>query len=129
MRFNGHIVADFVMRNAVKSLMSLGRIEGYPPFRHDKVCSTVKGDPQAHAEGILCNDKPYRNARASLKAPLCREKPNSSTGSTINQLEAPLSRERSMALWRSRGSEDFTWPAMVVNLERFLFLISVTADS
>ena len=64
MRFNGHIVAYF--DHEVKSLMSLCQIEGYPPFGHDKVCSTVKGDPQAHAEGVLCNGQPYRNARAYL---------------------------------------------------------------
>ena len=43
MRFNGHIVADFGHEEC--GLMSLCRIEGYPTFGHDKVCSTVKGDP------------------------------------------------------------------------------------
>ena len=59
----------------------------------------------------------------------CKEKPNSSTGNTVSQLEAPFSVERSMALCRSGGSLDFSSLAEDDCLARFLFLISATADS
>ena len=44
--------------------------------------------------------QPYLRAMASLKAPLWREKPNSSRGREVSQLEAPFSCARSMARWR-----------------------------
>ena len=41
------------MRLAVKSLVSLCRIDGKPPFAHDNACSTEKLVPQEHVVGML----------------------------------------------------------------------------
>ncbi len=43
---------------------------------------------------------PYLRARASTNAPLCRQKPCSSRGNVVNQLEEPFSFARSMAFLR-----------------------------
>ena len=47
--------------------------------------------PQAQLVGALDGNQPYLKARASLKVPLCKVKPNSSRGSEESQLDAPFS--------------------------------------
>ena len=69
-----------------------------PPLGQERTCSTVKVDPQSHDKGIHDGVHPYLSANASVKAPLCREKPNSSIGKAVSQFEAPLSLARSIAL-------------------------------
>ena len=54
-------------------------------------CSTEKGAPQAHFVGSLSGIQPYRRARASWNAPLCREKPCSVSGRAVSQVEDPFS--------------------------------------
>ena len=75
------------------SLISLWRIEGKPPRRQESMCSTVKWAPYAQLLGVLEGDHPYLRARASTKAPLWREKPCSSRGRAVSQLEEPLPRK------------------------------------
>ncbi len=48
------------------SRISLCRIEGNPPFVHDRTCSTVNSFPQAHVDGMFADCHPYLNATASL---------------------------------------------------------------
>ena len=76
---------------AVRSLTSLCRTMGNPPIGLERACSTEKLVPQAHVEGISAGCQPYLRAMASLKAPLWRVRPNSSSGRIVSQLEAPLS--------------------------------------
>ena len=72
---------------AVMSLISLCRREGKPPREQKSTCSTVKLAPHTQLFGILEGVHPYLKARASTKAPLCREKPCSSSGIAVSQLE------------------------------------------
>ncbi len=51
--------------------------------------------PHAHVVGV-----------PSLKAPLCSARPNSSTGSTVSQFDAPFSWDKIMACWRLGGRFD-----------------------
>ena len=48
----------------------------------------VNEEPHTHWRGMLEGNKPYRSARASLKAPLCKQNPNSSMGSQF-ELHGP----------------------------------------
>ena len=61
-----------------------------PPLGQLSACSMVKCWPQVHKDGRLGGFQPYRKQRASLKAPLWREKPCSAIGNEDNQLEAPF---------------------------------------
>ena len=45
-------------RSAVKSRISLCRMDGKPPFAHERACSTVKEEPQAHFEGSFLGVQP-----------------------------------------------------------------------
>ena len=76
---------------AVTSRISLWRMIGKPPLGHERTCSTVKEEPHTQWRGMLDGNQPYRSARASLNAPLCKQKPNSSMGREVNQFEAPFS--------------------------------------
>ena len=58
------------IRDAVKSLTSLWRKEGKPPFAHDRACSTENGLPQAHSTGTFDGIQPYLKVTASRKAAL-----------------------------------------------------------
>ena len=78
-------------RVAVRFLISLCLIEGKPPLAQDRACSTEKVEPQAHLAGNLSGVQPYRNARASWKAPLCNAKPYSASGRTVSQVDEPFS--------------------------------------
>ena len=80
-----------VRRVAVRSRISLCLIDGKPPLAQDKACSTEKKAPQTHFEGSLFGVQPYRSARASWNAPLCRAKPCSERGRTVSQVEDPFS--------------------------------------
>ena len=80
-----------VRRVAVRFLISLCLIEGKPPLAQDRACSTEKVEPQAHLAGNLSGVQPYRNARASWKAPLCNAKPCSESGRTVSQVDEPFS--------------------------------------
>ena len=64
-----------VSRLAVRSRISLCLIVGSPPLAHESACSTVKLLPQSHLEGSLDGVQPYRRAKASWKADLCKAKP------------------------------------------------------
>ena len=88
------------MRLAVRSLTSLCRMVGNPPLGQDSACSTEKLVPHVQVVGVCWGSQPYLRAMASLKVPLWREKPNSSRGREVSQLEAPFSCVRSMARWR-----------------------------
>ena len=46
---------------------------------------------QAQLRGVRTGSQPYLRAKASMKAPLCRWKLNSSIGKEVNHTEAPLS--------------------------------------
>ena len=72
-----------VRRVAVRFFISLCLIEGKPPLAQDRACSTEKVEPQAHLTGNLSGVQPYRNARASWKAPLCNAKPCSESGGAV----------------------------------------------
>ena len=82
----------------MRSLISLWRKDGKPPRGHDSRCSTAKAAPQAKCVGVLVGAQPYLKAKASTKAPLCRQKPCSLMGRDVSQLEAPGWLARSMAL-------------------------------
>ena len=86
-------------------------IEGKPPFGQERECSTVKWDPQTQLVGTLEGSHPYLRARASLKAPLCNEKPNSSRGRAVSQVEAPFSCARSTAYFSEALRADLTLAA------------------
>ncbi len=45
-------------RSAVKSRISLCRMDGKPPFAHERACSTVKEEQQAHFEGSFFEVQP-----------------------------------------------------------------------
>ena len=47
---------------AVRSLISLCRMVGKPPFGHDRACSTEKLVPQAHVVGVCKGCQPYLRA-------------------------------------------------------------------
>ena len=47
-----------------------------------------------HFDGNLSGVQPYRRARASWKAPLCRVKPYSVSGKAVSQEEEPFSLAR-----------------------------------
>ena len=82
---------------AVTSRISLWRMIGKPPLGHERTCSTVNEEPHTQWRGMLEGNQPYRSARASLNAPLCKQKPNSSMGREVSQFEAPFSLASSMA--------------------------------
>ena len=83
-----------VRRVAVRSRISLCLIDGKPPLAQDRACSTEKEAPQAHFDCSLSGVQPYRRARASWKAPLCRVKPYSVSGKAVSQEEEPFSLAR-----------------------------------
>ena len=78
-------------RLAVRSLISLYLIHGKPPLGQDNKCSTENWVPYSHSMGMREGNQPYLKYRAPRNALLCRVNPNSATGSSVNQLEAPLS--------------------------------------
>ena len=86
---------------------------GNPPLRHERACSTVKEDPHSQWRGMLEGVHPYMyfSARASLNAPLCRQKPNSSMGKEVSQFDAPFSLASSMAFLPGAGSLFFSTSA------------------
>lgn len=92
-----------VRRVAVRSLISLWRRVGNPPFEQERACSVMKLLPQAQFVGRSTGVHPYLRAIASLKSLLCRENPCSDRGRTFNQLEAPLSWASFTANERSVG--------------------------
>ena len=59
---------------------------------------------------------PYLKARASLKAPLCSEKPNSSSGRAVSQVEARFSFSRSTAYFIEALRVDPTLAAEIFEL-------------
>jgi len=93
-----------VKSTAVRSLISLWRSDGKPPRGHDSRCSTAKAAPHSQYVGGLVGAQPYRNAKASTKASLCRQKPCSLMGRDVSQLEAPGWLARSMALDRAEDN-------------------------
>ena len=90
-----------VSSEAVKSLNSLCRIVGYPPFGHDNICWMEKDWPQVQCVRTIEGSQPYRKPRASLKACLCKAKRCSSRGKTVNQLDVSLSLAISIARCRA----------------------------
>ena len=118
-----------VSRLAVRSLISLCRMEGKSPFGHESVCSTENFTPQAQLEGVLSGSQLYQRARASWKAPLCTTNPNSWIGREVSQLKAPLSWARSMECWNEIGSDCFRESAGYINCSRFSFRTSDLAYS
>ena len=68
---------------------------GKPPFGQERAWSTVKVAPQAQNMGVRGGGHPYLSDRASMKAPLCKQNPNSSIGRVVSQFEAPFSLESS----------------------------------
>ena len=77
------------------SHISLCLIDGKPPLGQDRACSMEKETPQEHLEGSLSGVQPYRNAKESWKAPLCRAKLCSESGSRVSQVDDPFSLARS----------------------------------
>ena len=67
-----------VIRVAVRSLISLWRIDGNPPREQERACSIVKFTPQTQFVAVFGGHHPYLRARASINAPLCRQNPCSS---------------------------------------------------
>ena len=63
-----------------------------------------KGVPHTHSTGISLGIPPYRRAKASQRAPLCREKPCSHIERELNHKEAPFSCTNSTAWLRSLDS-------------------------
>ena len=59
-----------------------------PPLGQERACSTVKVAPQTQNNDVYDGGHPYLSDRASVKALLCRQKPNSSIGNDVSQLEA-----------------------------------------
>ena len=110
-----------VIRLAVRSLTSLWRRVGKPPFGQDRACSTVKLAPHGQVEGVCSGCQPYLRDMASLKAPLWRVSPNSSRGRAVSQLEAPFSCAKSIARWRDLGAEALR--RVVDDLARSRFLL------
>ena len=96
------------------SRISLCLMMGNPRLGHERACSTVKEDPHSQWRGMLEGVHPYLSARASLNAPLCRQKPNSSMGKEVSQIEAPFSLASSMAFLPGAGNLFFSTSA---NLE------------
>ena len=92
-----------VRRVAVRFLISLCLIDGKPPFAQERACLTEKKKPQAHLVGSLSGVQPYRNARASWKAPLCSAKPCSERGRTVSHVDEPFSLAKLTALCRLAG--------------------------
>ena len=86
---------------AVRSLISLCLKAGSPPRGQLRARSTVKFLPQTHSAARRGGRQPYRKQRASLNAPLWREKPCSLIDRVVSQLEAPLSLAISTARCRS----------------------------
>ena len=79
---------------------------GNPPLLQDRACSTVKEALHSQYMGVREGDHPYRRARATKKAPLCRQIPNSSIGKDVNQFDAPFSLAKSIdcpSAWGWRG--------------------------
>ena len=68
----------------------------------------VRVVPQAQTRGI-CDT--YLSASASVKAPLCRQNPNSSMGKDFSQFEAPLSLASSIAIHVVLDREGFRFSA------------------
>ena len=64
-----------VSRLAVRSRILLCLIVGILLLAHESACSTVKLLPQSHLEDGLDGVQPYRRAKASWKADLCKAKP------------------------------------------------------
>ena len=52
------------MRLAVRSRISLWRIDGKPPSGQERACSTVKDFPHVQVEGMLDGSQPYLRAIA-----------------------------------------------------------------
>ena len=92
-----------VRRVAVRFLISLCLIDGKPPFAQERACSTEEEEPQAHLVGSLSGVQPYRNARASWKAPLCSAKPCSERGRTVSHVDEPFLLAKLTALCRLAG--------------------------
>ena len=113
--------ATSVRRCAVKSLISLCLMEGNPPLAHERACSTANFLPHAHVVGILGGVQPYRRAMASWKAPLCKVKPCSCSGTAVSHTEAPFSLARLIALLRSLGRSAARSLGSDVDLSLFCF--------
>ena len=82
-------------KEAVRSRISLWRIVGKPPKLHVIAWSTENDIPQVQDDDTFERLQSYLKQSASRNAPLCREKPNSSKGSTDNHEDAPFSLLRS----------------------------------
>ena len=82
-----------------------------PPLGHKMVCSTVKEDPHLQWKGMLEGVQRYLSARASLNAPLSRQKPNSSMGKEVSQFEAHFSLDSSMDFLPGARNLFFSTPA------------------
>ena len=80
-----------VNRDAVRSRIPLWWMIGNTPLGHERAYSTEKCEPQTPVVGKPCGGQPYLRASASLKARLCRSKPNSLRGNVVIYTEAPLS--------------------------------------
>ena len=68
------------------------------PLWQERASSAVNVAPHSQYMGVYDGDHPYLSARASMKAPLCRQNPNSSIGRDVSQFEAPLSLASYIAL-------------------------------
>ena len=96
-------------RAAVKSLISLCLIDGYPPLGHDSTCQTEKWVPQAQFSGAFAGLQPYNVEPKHHKRLLYGAQSHilQVHGRTESQVEAPFSWERSMACAREGGRISF----------------------
>ena len=70
--------------------------------------------PHTQLFGILRGVYPYLKARASTKAPLCREEPCSSSGIAVSHFKELFTRARSTVLWRRGVSSYLKWLVSVI---------------
>ena len=102
------------------SRISLCRIEGNPPFGHDRTCSRVKSFPQAHVDGMFAGCHPYLNATVSLNALLWSVKPNSSVGRTCSYWMCFFGGQCHGSL-QSWGEPQCMWRRLIPLIDLFLF--------
>ena len=116
-----------------RSLTSLCRNMGKPPLAQERACSMEELELQEQWVGVFCGCQQLRSAMASQNnAPLCRKRLNSSSGSDVSQLEAPLSCDRSMALCSAAGASslmDDAEPLLLLSRSRRTVFFAVVCAS
>ncbi len=118
-----------VITVAVKSRTSLWCKEGKNSLGQDSTCCMEKDSPQAQWASTFSGDQPYLSARASQKAPLCSEKPSSSIGRGVSQLEAPFAWAKSIACCRGAGTRSRTSDAVSLSKAFLLAFTLAPADT